>query len=431
MISGLGIDLSALLGELSAGTGQGGAKPDAEGEGFEAAMAAAAAVHVAPVVPQVPQQAPQAQPQAPTRPVAVGTETEAAPLEVVAPAASPLTRPVLDERPSIPRFEAPGRQERHGVEAAFEAWRAVTTLAVPPSKTGSESVSVPVPETESVSVPVPESVSVSVRVSESVSVSRPTAPSDSIALAESAPVSVSIAESAAPSRPESTPKAAPVPNPAPNPISIATPVPAPIARPMAAPAPAQAPAPAAIPTPAPLPAYEAAPADDEEPLDLGAEPSPRAPVDAAAPRAFVAPPRDEAAPAPARAQAAPDPDAPPSEAPAPAHARLVVGEGADRLALSISAHDGTVSIRAHATQPELASAFVAGAAELRDSLRRQGLELGDVSARGQTGAAGDPQTHDSAHRSPHDAERRERPYRERAPLPEPAPAPRRNHVRVV
>ncbi len=66
-----------------------------------------------------------------------------------------------------------------------------------------------------------------------------------------------------------------------------------------------------------------------------------------------------------------------------AHAEIVVGEGADRVTLRITAAHHSVRVEALATSPELSLALQNSHAELRSQLSRHGLELADFSAGSQ------------------------------------------------
>jgi hypothetical protein len=82
----------------------------------------------------------------------------------------------------------------------------------------------------------------------------------------------------------------------------------------------------------------------------------------------------------------------------PARADLVLGEGVERIALSITAGDHHVRVAARLVDEVAAAAFRAGQDDLRAALRRQGLELSGMSvdhgSSGRHGTAGHERSSD-------------------------------------
>ena len=188
------------------------------------------------------------------------------------------------------------------------------------------------------------------------------------------------------------------------------------------PAPASAPAsgpdpdplPANAPTPSPygrltLPSLSARRADEDLPTPPAAKPSH---VDV-----------HLLGPAPAPRLEAPAPKPAPAASPAPAllrsdqaeghlgarRAEIVVGEGAEKIALQVTATAAGVRVRARTSSSEAASALVAGSGDLDKALRTHGLSLKEmatdlVPGERQPGGEPPPQPSDDDAEVPNDFE---------------------------
>ncbi len=78
-------------------------------------------------------------------------------------------------------------------------------------------------------------------------------------------------------------------------------------------------------------------------------------------------------------------------------ARVVVGEGSDRLALTVLLRNGTVNIDARAADANMAESLAKGSAELSEALEKHGLSLGTMDTGGTGGdSAEDAQRSEAA-----------------------------------
>ena len=73
-----------------------------------------------------------------------------------------------------------------------------------------------------------------------------------------------------------------------------------------------------------------------------------------------------------------------------ARANVTIGEGADRVTVTIAATQHHVRVAAAAATPEMANALQRGAGELREQLRQHGLNLSELSAGTQGDSSSQP-----------------------------------------
>lgn len=89
----------------------------------------------------------------------------------------------------------------------------------------------------------------------------------------------------------------------------------------------------------------------------------------------------------------------------PTRAVLEVGEGDERVSVKLTAHEKTVTVEATMGNPELAVRLVDASHELRDSLRRHGMELTSfVSTSEQKNTQKDPKNRRNPQREDRDAD---------------------------
>jgi hypothetical protein len=116
-----------------------------------------------------------------------------------------------------------------------------------------------------------------------------------------------------------------------------------------------------------------------------------------------APVTTHAAPAPVPAHIEPEVTVPRIPLPrlTPTRTELTVGEGSDRVTLTVTTAHTQVHLRATAA-PDLARAMHASATDLRDALRKHGLDLGSMSASSEhdTGPDRDPRPHRNPYEPP-------------------------------
>jgi hypothetical protein len=89
----------------------------------------------------------------------------------------------------------------------------------------------------------------------------------------------------------------------------------------------------------------------------------------------------------------------------PTRAEIEVGEGEERVSVKLTTHEKTVTIEASMGNPELAVRLVDASHELRDSLRRHGMELTSfVTNSEQKNGQKDPKNRKNQQREEHEAE---------------------------